>query len=78
MQSNLAVRPSMTSRMSSLRVNRGSVDGETLRFALEVNSSENSMRGKSNLNMTFNSFSFSFVSKNLKEEKMNLKKRTEK
>lgn len=39
LQSNRAARPSMTSKMSSLRVNKGSLDGVTLRFALEVNSS---------------------------------------
>lgn len=39
LQSKRALRPSMTSMMSSLRVNRGSLDGVTLRFALEVNSS---------------------------------------
>lgn len=39
LQSNRALRPSMTSRTSILRVNRGSLDGVTLRFALEVNSS---------------------------------------
>lgn len=41
LQSKRAVPPSMTSRMSSLRVNRGSLDGATLRFAVEVNSSAN-------------------------------------
>lgn len=39
LQSKRAARPSMTSRMSSLRVNRGSMEGVTLRLALEVNSS---------------------------------------
>lgn len=43
LQSNRAVRPSMTSRMSSLRVNRGSLDGVTLKLALEVSSSVNTM-----------------------------------
>ena len=43
LQSNRAVRPSMTSRMSSLRVNRGSLDGVTFRLALEVSSSVNAM-----------------------------------
>lgn len=39
LQSKRAERPSMTSRMSSLRVKRGSTEGVTLRLALDVNSS---------------------------------------
>lgn len=39
LQSKRAARPSMTSRMSSLRVKRGSTEGVTLRLALDVSSS---------------------------------------
>lgn len=39
LQSKRALRPSMTSRTSSLRVNSGSLDGVTLSVALEVSSS---------------------------------------
>lgn len=41
LQSKRALRPSMTSRTSSLRVNRGSLDGVTLSVAPEVSSSVN-------------------------------------
>ena len=40
LQSNRALRPSITSRTSSLRVKRGSKDGRTLSLAHEVTSSE--------------------------------------